>query len=72
MKLATQVKGTVMPLVPASKHVKAQAITEDMKKHQAFAVLRQQRSAARLFGRRQKKAKEGKEEGGAAAGGDKE
>ncbi len=62
MKMATQVTGPVMPIVQPCKKEKARAITDEERKYNAFAVLRQARANQKLYGLRQKKAKEAAEE----------
>jgi len=60
LKVATQLKGTVLPLHVVPKREKARAITDDERKYSAFVALRQARAHRRLAGQRAKKAKEGK------------
>jgi len=62
LKLATQLKGQVMPIVVMPKREKARAITADEKKFSAFVALRQARAHLRLAGKRAKKSKEGGDE----------
>ncbi|XP_076328439.1 large ribosomal subunit protein eL13-like [Tachypleus tridentatus] len=62
MKMATQLSGIVMPVSQLVRREKARVVTEEDKKFQAFVTLRQARSHARLWGMRQKKAKEAAEE----------
>ncbi|XP_032830354.1 large ribosomal subunit protein eL13 [Petromyzon marinus] len=64
LKLATQLKGTVMPISQHQRVEKARKITEDEKNFKAFVTLRVARSHARLFGIRAKRAKEAAEDGG--------
>jgi len=59
LKLATQLKGKVLPIRVAPKKEKARAVTADEKKFSAFVALRQARAHVRLAGARAKKAKEG-------------
>jgi len=66
LKLATQLKGTVMPVHAVHKREKARAITPEEKKFSAFVALRQARAHQRLAGARAKKAKEGGDEAGGA------
>ncbi|GFT23851.1 60S ribosomal protein L13 [Nephila pilipes] len=62
IKMATQLQGVVMPIKRHVKHVeKPRKPTEEEKKFQAYATLRNARSEARLWGMRQKKAKEAAE-----------
>jgi len=63
LKVATQLKGKVMPIHVMPKREKARAITEEERKYSAFVALRQARANVRLAGQRAKKAKEGKDEG---------
>lgn len=58
MKKAQQLLGTVMPLRPAVKRQRAMELTDDLKKFKAFNTIRQARAVARLWGIREKKAKE--------------
>ena len=60
-KLATQLKGTVMPLKKDQPSVECSEIIKDEKKFKAFATLRKARSDARLVGIRAKKTKEAAE-----------
>ena len=62
MKMATQLTGDVMPIVQLQKREKARKITDDEKKYSAFTAMRQARANARLFGIREKKAREAEEE----------
>jgi len=57
-KLATQLKGEVMPLKKEQPVVEYREITKDEKKFKAFATLRKARTDARLVGIRAKRAKE--------------
>lgn len=66
LKLATQLKGKVMPVSVMPKREKARAISGDERKYSAFVALRQARAHKRLAGARAKKAKEGDEAGGVA------
>lgn len=58
MKLATQLKGKLLPLVDVKKPEKARAITEEERKVKCYDRLRQARAHQRLAGKRAKKAKE--------------
>jgi len=59
LKLARQVKTAhVVPMRISKKSEKPRAITDKEKKTKVFTVLRQARAKAKLFGLRQKKAKE--------------
>ncbi|XP_071443405.1 large ribosomal subunit protein eL13 [Hetaerina americana] len=60
-KVATQLKGPVMPIRQQSGKPRARPITEEEKKFSAFTALRQARADARLVGIRQKRAKEAAE-----------
>ncbi|XP_077420835.1 large ribosomal subunit protein eL13 [Vanacampus margaritifer] len=62
LKMATQHKGTVMPIKTVHKKEKPRVISEDEKNFKAFASLRMARSYARLFGIRAKRAKEAAEQ----------
>uniref|UniRef100_A0A6I8SF14 60S ribosomal protein L13 n=1 Tax=Xenopus tropicalis TaxID=8364 RepID=A0A6I8SF14_XENTR len=62
LKLATQLKGPVMPIRSVYKKEKPRVITEEEKNFKAFASLRMARANARLFGIRAKKAKEAAEQ----------
>ena len=60
--MATQLSGEVMPITQTFKKDKAHKITEEERKYNAYKVLRQARTTARLFGIRQKRARERAEE----------
>merc|ERR1712055_463998 len=62
LKMATQLSGEVMPITQIQKKEKARKITDEDKKFNAFQVLHQARATARLFGIRQKRAREKAEE----------
>ncbi|XP_077570012.1 large ribosomal subunit protein eL13 [Stigmatopora nigra] len=62
VKMATQLKGPVLPIKQLIKKEKARVITEDEKNFKAFASLRMARAHARLFGIRAKRAKEAAEQ----------
>ncbi|XP_062553737.1 large ribosomal subunit protein eL13 [Armigeres subalbatus] len=70
-KLATQLRGPVMPIVNEKPEVEYRAITEKEKKFSAFLAVRQARLHARHFGARAKKAKEATEQENNAPGADK-
>merc|ERR1712234_14890 len=53
---ATQLAGKLMPVKPAVKRLRAQAITDDMKNFKAFQAIRQARAYKRLHGIRAKRA----------------
>merc|ERR1712168_1655088 len=66
IKMATQLSGPVMPFPSAvHKSEKARAVGADEQKYSAFIALRQARAKARLFGKREKKAREAAEEAAA-------
>jgi len=58
IKLAKQLKGELLPIKQKFRKEKARVITEEEKKFSAFVALRQARAHARLFGIREKRAKE--------------
>ncbi|XP_055387233.1 60S ribosomal protein L13 [Condylostylus longicornis] len=60
-KLATQLKGEIMPIKKEQPVVEIREITKDEKKFKAFATLRKARADARLVGIRAKRAKENAE-----------
>ncbi|KAG8435207.1 hypothetical protein GDO86_000156 [Hymenochirus boettgeri] len=62
VKLATQLKGPVMPIRNVFKKEKSRIISEEEKNFKAFASLRMARANARLFGIRAKRAKEAAEQ----------
>merc|ERR1711976_571954 len=53
---AVQLAGEVMPAKPVVKRARAMALTDDLKKFQAFQTIRQARAYKRLHGIRAKKA----------------
>ena len=53
---AVQMAGEVMPVKPVVKRSRAMAITDDLKKFQAFQTIRQARSFQALHGIRAKRA----------------
>lgn len=61
MKLAVQLKRTIMPVRKSIKREKARVITPDEKKFKAYVTLRQARVHEMLWGKRQKRAKEAAE-----------
>ncbi|KAF8782845.1 60S ribosomal protein L13-like [Argiope bruennichi] len=61
IKMATQLKGVVMPVRKHVRIEKARKPTEEERKFQAFITLRTERANARYWGLRQKKAKEAAE-----------
>ncbi|XP_040264884.1 60S ribosomal protein L13-like [Bufo bufo] len=62
LKMATQLKGTVMPIRSVYKKEKPRIITEEEKNFKAFASLCMARANARLFSIRAKRAKEAAEQ----------
>uniref|UniRef100_T1J477 Large ribosomal subunit protein eL13 n=1 Tax=Strigamia maritima TaxID=126957 RepID=T1J477_STRMM len=58
IKMATQLQGRIMPITMAHKREKARVIKKAEKKFSAFTAIRQARAHKRLFGARQKRAKE--------------
>jgi len=63
LKLATQLRGPIMPLKKQARREKAREVTEELKKFDVYNHLRRIRADARLVGKREKKAKEASEEG---------
>ncbi|XP_013387067.1 60S ribosomal protein L13 [Lingula anatina] len=63
LKMATQLSGEVMPIIAVPKKEKARAISEEERKYSAYTALRQARANKRLFGIREKRAKEKEAEG---------
>lgn len=61
IKMATQLQGVVMPISIQIKREKAREPSEEEKNFNAFVTLRVARADARLWGKRQKKAKEAAE-----------
>ncbi|XP_015906689.1 large ribosomal subunit protein eL13 [Parasteatoda tepidariorum] len=61
IKMATQLKHVVMPIRKRYQREKARVPTEEERKFNAFVTLRVARADARMFGKRQKKAKEAAE-----------
>ena len=60
-KVATQLRGDIMPIRNAKPQIAVRAITDVEKKFGAYLTLRKNRSDARLVGIRAKKAKEAAE-----------
>lgn len=58
IKMATQLKGKVLPIRQSYSQVKARAVTDDEKKYSVFGAMRVARSDAKLVGIRAKKAKQ--------------
>jgi len=63
LKLATQLRGVIMPVKQTVKKDKARAITDADKKFEAYRLIRRTRIDKQLKGIREKKAKEQAEEG---------
>ena len=61
MKMATQLMGTVMPVKNYCRKEKARKITDEDRKFNAYTALTQARANAKLFGQREKKAKDAAE-----------
>ena len=61
IKMATQLKGTVMPIDKTAPAMEVRAPTADEKKFQAYVTLRRQWRRAKLQGIREKKAREAAE-----------
>lgn len=61
-KLATQLKGNVMPIGQPRPRLEARAITDDEKKYSVFEAMRVARADAKLIGVREKRAKQKEEE----------
>ena len=59
--MATQLKGTVMPIDKTTPAMEVRAPTADEKKFQAYVTLRRQWRRAKLQGIREKKAREAAE-----------
>lgn len=60
-KLATQLKGTIMPLTKSKPSIEFRAIKEDEKKFSAFNAIHCARVASRTAGKRAKAAKDAAE-----------
>lgn len=56
LKLATQLKGTVMPIVNKLKKDKPRKVTREMRRFKAYYTLATARADKRCFGRRQRRA----------------
>lgn len=63
LKLATQLRGVVLPVKQVVRREKARAVTEEEKKFKVYCHLRRLRADKRLKGIRDKKAREVAEEG---------
>lgn len=59
--MATQLKGVIMPVRKHFRRENARVPSEEEKKFKAYETLRVARADARLWGKRQKKAKEAAE-----------
>lgn len=62
-KLATQLRGVILPIKQVVRREKARKITEEEKKFKVYCHLRRLRADKRLKGARDKKAREATEEG---------
>uniref|UniRef100_A0A646QDG5 Large ribosomal subunit protein eL13 n=1 Tax=Hemiscolopendra marginata TaxID=943146 RepID=A0A646QDG5_9MYRI len=71
VKMAKQLRRRLMPIRQTHRREKARVVTDEERKYSVFTALRQARAHARLFGIRQKRAKEAAENPEAAAGDDK-
>ncbi len=60
--MATQLKGSILPIKRQVMRLKARAITDDEKKYSVFSALRMARADAKLVGMREKRAKQKAEE----------
>ena len=60
-KLATQLKGKLMPITKEVPEIEVRPVTAEEKKFKAFATLRKHRTDARMVGIRAKRAKESAE-----------
>lgn len=63
LKLATQLRGVVLPVKQQIRREKAREITEEEKNFDVYCYLRRIRADKRLKGARDKKAREAAEEG---------
>ncbi|VDP15170.1 unnamed protein product [Onchocerca flexuosa] len=63
LKLATQLRGVVLPIKQVVRREKAREVTEEEKKFKVYCHLRRLRADKRLKGTRDKKAREVAEEG---------
>ena len=68
VKLASQLKGPVLPIKRQPPTHKARAVSDEDRKFSAFQTLRVARANARLVGVREKRAKKQAEEAAAAKG----
>lgn len=63
LKMATQLRGAVLPIKKQVRREKARAVTDELKNFEVYRHLRRIRADTRLVGKREKKAKEATEEG---------
>lgn len=68
LKVASQLKGPVLPIKKQWPKPKARVLSEDDRKFSAFQTLRVARANARLVGVREKRAKQAAEEAAATKG----
>lgn len=68
LKLATQLKGDVLPITQPTDFLKGRVVTDDEKKYSVFQAMRIARADARLIGIREKRAKQKAEEAKMATG----
>lgn len=61
--MATQLRGTVLPIKKQVRREKARQVTDELKDFEVYRHLRRIRADVRLVGKREKKAKEATEEG---------
>ena len=62
VKMATQLKGPLMPIKHTTRRPAPRKITEDEAKYSVYEALRKARADARLVGVREKRAKQREEE----------
>lgn len=58
MKLASQLRGDILPIMKQKTHVRVREITSNMKKFDVYCHLRRVRIDKRLKGKREKKAQD--------------
>lgn len=63
MKLAQQLRGAILPIKQSAPRIKAQEITEELKKFEIYKHLRHIRGEQRNKGKREKAAKAAADEG---------
>ena len=63
LKLATQLRGTILPIKKQVRREKPLAVTDELKNFEVYRHLRRIKADARLVGKREKKAKEAADEG---------